>query len=87
MLVDEYYEQLLYEDHKGKINFIRFVQVVLLLIAATSLFGRSLIIVSISVLLLLLTVLYSNNKLAEYEYHLCADELRIYKIVCENRRK
>ena len=42
--MDEYYEQVLYEDHKSKIKFIKFVQVVLLIIAATCLFARKVIL-------------------------------------------
>lgn len=84
--MDEYYEQVLYEDHKNKIKFIKFVQAVLLIIAATCLFARVFIGVVIPIVLLALTLIYSNNKLVEYEYHLCENELRIYKIVCENRR-
>ena len=85
--MDEYYEQVLYEDHKSKIKFIKFVQVVLLIIAATCLFARIIMGVIIPIILLALTLIYSNKRLAEYEYHLCENELRIYKIVCESRRK
>ena len=87
MVMDEYYEQVLYEDHKSKIKFIKFVQAVLLIIAATCLFARVFIGVIIPIILLTLTLIYSNKRLAEYEYHLCENELRIYKIVCESRRK
>ena len=71
MLMDEYYEQVLYEDHKSKIKFIKFVQVVLLIIAATCLFARIIMGVIIPIILLALILIYSNKRLAEYEYHLC----------------
>lgn len=87
MLMDEYYEQVLYEDYKSKIKFIKFVQAVLLIIAATCLFARIIMGVIIPIILLALILIYSNKRLAEYEYHLCENELRIYKIVCESRRK
>ena len=85
--MDEYYEQVLYEDYKSKIKFIKFVQAVLLIIAATCLFARIIMGVIIPIILLALILIYSNKRLAEYEYHLCENELRIYKIVCESRRK
>ena len=57
MLMDEYYEQVLYEDHKSKIKFIKFVQVVLLIIAATCLFARIIMGVIIPIILLALILI------------------------------
>ena len=44
-------------------------------------FARIIMGVIIPIILLALTLIYSNKRLAEYEYHLCENELRIYKIV------
>lgn len=85
--MDEYYEQLLYEDHKSKIKFTKFLQVAMILMASVCLFQRNLIGIIIAVVVLILTFIYSDKRLVEFEYHLCADELRIYKIVCESKRR